>query len=206
MVWLAHGTKKSRRTDPRLFQPVVLTLLAPEEKAFPLATTADLKRLKTLQLERITTEAWKQDAVLTTLDMEWLLQISPGMLRGILDAYFEQFGIILPTAGTVLDMGRTLTHKKIVVELSLDGLNTQEIARRIYHTPEAVDNYLRLFERVLVLTFYKVPESVLPRVTGYSKRLLDEHLELVKKHFPTQETLAEYLGQKGVQLEKKSTG
>ncbi len=31
LVWLAHGTKKSRRTDPRLFQPVVLTLLAPEE-------------------------------------------------------------------------------------------------------------------------------------------------------------------------------
>jgi len=96
MVWLAHGTKKSRRTDPKLFQP----------KELPLATTEDLKRLKTIQLERITTEAWKQDAVLTTLDMEWILQISPAMLRSLLEAYFEQFGIILPTAGTVLDMGR----------------------------------------------------------------------------------------------------
>ncbi|MGI9953304.1 DUF1670 domain-containing protein [Moorellaceae bacterium AZ2] len=47
--------------------------------------------------------------------------------------------------------GRTLTHKALVVEMALEGLTTQEIARRIYHTPEAVDNYLRLFDRVLLL-------------------------------------------------------
>jgi hypothetical protein len=206
MVWLAHGTKKSRRTDPALFQPIVLTLLMPEEQMLPLFTMADLKRFKTLQLERITTEAWKQDAVLTTLDMEWILNIPSSMLRGILEAYFEHFGIILPTAGTVLDMGRTLTHKKIVVQLSLEGLSTQEISRRIYHTPEAVDNYLRLFERVLLLKYYKVPVAVLPRVTGYGRSLLQEHLELVEKHFPTEEALAEYLGQRGVKLEKNSSG
>lgn len=206
MVWLAHGTKKSKRTDPGLFQPVVLTLLSPEDKELPLATTADLKRLKTIQLERITTEAWKQDAVLTTVDMEWILQVSPAMLRGILEAYFEQFGVLLPTAGTVLDMGRTLTHKKIVVAMALSGLSTQEISRRIYHTPEAVDNYLRLFEKVLLLKYYGVPVSALPRVTGYSSRLLNEHLELVEKHFPTEEELVNYLGQRGIQLEKNSSG
>ena len=206
MVWLAHGTKKSRRTDPRLFQPIVLTLLAPEDKELPLETTADLKRLKVIQLERITTEAWQQDGVLTTLDMEWILQVSTAMLRGILEAYFEHFGIILPTAGTVLDMGRTLTHKKIVVQFALEGLSTQEIARRIYHTPEAVDNYLRLFERVLLLKYYGVSESALSRVTGYSKSLLQEHLELVEKHFPTEEALEQYLGQRGIQLEKNSSG
>ena len=58
------------------------------------------KRLKTIQLKRITNEVWKQDAVLTALDMEWLLQTSPAMLRGILEAYFENFAIFLPTAGT----------------------------------------------------------------------------------------------------------
>ncbi len=206
IVWLAHGTKKTRRTDPSLFQPVVLTLLTPDEHSMPFLTTEDLKRLKTLQLERITTEAWKQDAVLTTLDMEWILNISPSMLRGLLEAYHEQFGIILPTAGTVLDMGRTLTHKKIVVQLSLEGLSTQEISRRIYHTPEAVDNYLRLFERVLLLKYYQVPMSALPRVTGYGRSLLQEHLDLVEKHFPSEEMLAEYLGQRGVKLERNTSG
>jgi len=93
-----------------------------------------------------------------------------------------------------------------VVELSLSGLSTQEIAARIYHTPVAVDNYLRLFERVLLLKHYRFPVSVMPRVTGYSKSLLDEHLKLVDKHFSTEEALAEYLGQRGIKLEDISTG
>jgi len=204
LVWLAHGTRKFRRTDPRLFQPVVLTILTPEEQECSLNTVTDLKRLKLRQIERITAEAWRQDGVLTTLDMEWLLGISPSMIRQLLEAYHERFGIILPTAGTVLDMGRTLTHKAIVVEMALDGLTTQEIARRIYHTPEAVDNYLRLFDRVLLLKYYRVPVSAMPRITGHSPRLLEEHLSLVAKHFPDEESLVRYIAQRGIKLEMSS--
>jgi DNA-binding NarL/FixJ family response regulator len=88
------------------------------------------------------------------LDLEWLLNLNGATLRQLLAAYQEHFGVLLPTAGTVLDMGRTLTHKTIVVEMSLEGLSTQQIAKRIFHTPEAVDNYLRLFDRVLVLRYF----------------------------------------------------
>ncbi|MEW6540405.1 MAG: DUF1670 domain-containing protein [Bacillota bacterium] len=204
MVWLAHGTRKTRRTDPRLFAPVILTLLAPEELESAPANRVELKQLKTRQIERLTTEAWRQDGVPTSLDLEWILGISPTLIRELLEAYQERFGVLLPTAGTVLDMGRTLTHKTIVVELALSGLTTQEIARRIYHTPEAVDNYLRLFERVLLLRYYKLPVSVMIRVTGHGKALLEEHLALVEKHFPNEEALVTYLGQRDVTLEKSS--
>lgn len=104
----------------------------------------------------------------------------------------------------MLDMGRTLTHKTLVVEMALQGLTTQEIARRIYHTPEAVDNYLRLFDRVLLLCYYQVPVSAMPRITGHSHGLLEEHLNLVKKHFPNMEAMEAYLGKRGVRLEKSS--
>lgn len=59
-----------------------------------------------------------------------------GMLRGILEGYFECSVIFLPKAGTVLDRGRTLTHRKIVAQLALKGLSTREFSRWIYHTPE----------------------------------------------------------------------
>lgn len=204
LVWLAHGTKKTRRTDPRLFQPVVLTLLTPEEMQWPLKTIADLKKLKMRQIERLTAEAWQQDGVLTTLDMEWILGISPNLIRQLLEAYHERFGILLPTAGTVLDMGRTLTHKALVVEMALEGLTTQEIARRIYHTPEAVDNYLKLFDRVLLLRYYRVPVSAMMRITGHSQGLLNEHLALVDKHFPNEEALVNFINSRGIKLEKSS--
>jgi len=170
----------------------------------PLANRVDLKRLKVRQIERLTTEAWRQDGVLTNLDLEWILGISPTLIRELLEAYQERFGALLPTAGTVLDMGRTLTHKTIVVEMALSGLTTQEIARRIYHTPEAVDNYLRLFDRVLLLRYYKLPVSVMMRVTGHGKALLEEHLTLVEKHFPNDQAMDAYLGKRGITLEKSS--
>jgi hypothetical protein len=204
LVWLAHGTKKSRRTDPRLFSPVILTLFTGKEQDMPLKSRSDLKKLKLSQIERITAEAWRQDGVLTTVDLEWILGIPPTLIRELLEEYQEHFGIILPTAGTVLDMGRTLTHKALVVEMALEGMITQEIARRIYHTPEAVDNYLRLFDRVLLLCYYQVPIPAMPRITGHSKGLLDEHLALVNKHFPSKEAMESYLGNRGVKLVQSS--
>ncbi len=41
-------------------------------------------------------------------------------------------------------------------------------------------------------------------ISGLS--LPQEHLELVEKHFPTEEALTEYLGQKGIQSEKNTSG
>ncbi|MGE5572607.1 MAG: DUF1670 domain-containing protein [Bacteroidota bacterium] len=138
--------------------------------------------------------------MLTSSDIEWLTGSNASTIRQLLEAYQERFGVILPTAGTILGMGRTLTHKKIVVEMSLSGLTTQEIARRIYHTTEAVDAYLRAFERVLLLRYYRVPMSAMVRITGHSQSLISEHIALAEKHLPTTESLAAYLTSRGVDL------
>lgn len=130
VVWLARGTRKSRKSDPQLFVPVVLTLMAPGEQEVSVRHRGEYKELKLRQIERMTTEAWRQDGVLTNLDVEWLTGLAPTTIRELLEAYQERFGIILPTAGTVLDMGRTLTHKKLVVEMALGGIPPQTSCRR----------------------------------------------------------------------------
>ena len=145
MVWFAHGTRRAGRRDPKLLRPVVLTLVGMEEKDLNITHQGELKALRVGQIERKSTEAWQQDAVLTNIDMEWLTGLASSMTRTLLEACNQRFGIILPTAGTVLDMGRTLPHKKLVVELSLQGRTTKEISRRINHTEQAVDAYLRSF-------------------------------------------------------------
>jgi hypothetical protein len=202
LVWLVYSTRRVKRGQGRLLAPVILTLLTAEEQGWQLASRGDLKLLKVRQIERITAEAWQQDGVLTMLDLEWLLNVNGAFLRQLLTAYQERFGVLLPTAGTVLDMGRTLTHKTIVVEMALEGLSTQQIARRIFHTPEAVDNYLRLFDRVLVLRFFGMPPHLMRQVTGHSLALINEHLALAKKHFPSEKDLVDYLTNRGVELEK----
>jgi hypothetical protein len=202
VVWLAYSTRRLKRGQGRLLVPVVLTLLTLDEQNMGFQTRGELKNLKVRQIERLTAEAWRQDGVLTMLDLELLLNLNGATLRQLLAAYQEHFGVLLPTAGTVLDMGRTLTHKTIVVEMSLEGLSTQQIARRIFHTPEAVDNYLRLFDRVLVLRYFKMPPKLMRQVTGHSLALINEHLALAEKHFPSEKDLVEYLTNRGVELEK----
>lgn len=201
-VWLVYSTRRAKRGRSRLLVPVVLTLLTADEQSLKLTNRGEYKSLKVRQIERITAEAWQQDGVLTMLDLEWLLNVNGAFLRQLLSAYQENFGVILPTAGTVLDMGRTLTHKTIVVEMSLEGLSTQQIARRIFHTPEAVDNYLRLFDRVLVLQYFGMPPHLMRQVTGHSLALIKEHLALAEKHFPSKKDLVDYLTNRGVELEK----
>ncbi len=200
-VWLVYSSQSRKRGAKRLFVPAVLTLLSLDEQTLKFSNRGDYKALKIAQIERITTETWQQGGALTMLDLELLLNLNGAALREFLNAYQENFGVLLPTAGTVLDMGRTLTHKKIVVEMSLEGLSTQQIARKIFHTPEAVDQYLRLFDRVLVLYHYGLPINLIRQVTGHSLALIKEHLALVNKHFPTKQGLVEYLSNRGVELE-----
>ena len=200
-VWLTHSTQRSRKRGPRLLVPVILTLLKYEEQEKAIQHRGEFKAFKLRQIERITSEAWRQGGVLTNTDTEWILGISPNMVREILEGYQEKFGIILPTAGTILDMGRTLTHKKIVVELHLQGMTTKQIAQRIYHSPEAVDLYLKTFDRLLVLRYYGMPLMAIQKVLGHGKKLIKEHLELADKYFPTQEALAKHLKTRGIVLE-----
>jgi len=59
------------------------------------------------------------------LDLDLLLNLNGAALREFLNTYQDYFGVLLPTAGMVLDMmGRNLTHKKIVAERLLEGLST----------------------------------------------------------------------------------
>ncbi len=203
-VWLTYSTRRSRNRGPRLLVPVILTLLSYEEQEKEIQHRGEFKALKVRQIERITSEAWMQGGVLSNADTEWTLGISPNMLRSILEAYQEKFGIILPTAGTILDMGRTLTHKKIVVELHLKGMTIKQIAQRIYHSPEAIDLYLKTFDRLLILRYYRMPLVAIQKVLGHGKKLIEEHLERADKYFPTAEALAEHLKTRGIFLENLS--
>jgi len=202
LVWFAYSTKNRRRGGPKLFVPVVLTLLTAEEQKLNISHSGKFKALKIHQIERITTEAWQQNAVLTASDLEWLLGISSAMLRSLLEAYQEKFGVVLPTAGTVLDMGRTLTHKKLVIEMSLNGMTTNEIANHVFHSAQSVDAYLKTFDKLLVLRYYRMPYSAIMRVLGHSRKLIEEHMAIADKHFPTEEELASYLEGRGIALEK----
>jgi len=78
-------------------------------------------------------------------------------------------------------MGCFPTHKAAIVRLYLQGMLTPDIARRTFHSKEAVDRYIRGFERVRLLAS-KFAFEELPLLTGKPASLVDQYLKLVEEH------------------------
>jgi len=112
-----------------------------------------------------------------------LLNRSSVYIRDLLDIYKDTYQMWLPTAGTILDMGRCTTHKKEAVELSLKGYNTTNIARNLFHTEEAIDRYLNHFYKVSLLHLkLEAQKKTICYLLDSSKTLVDEYLELINKY------------------------
>ncbi len=51
------------------------------------------------------------------MDLQWIFHISVRKISELIRRAQKENTIIVPTPGTVLDAGRSMTHKDIVVEL-----------------------------------------------------------------------------------------
>lgn len=188
------------RTRFRRLAPVILTVWAPgEQTKEPPPTEPYLKALQR-RIVRVCFEAYRQDGLLTQMDLQWIFQISSARVSELIRSFQKEHGIIVPTPGTVLDAGRSMTHKDIVVHLHLAGYSVMEIAKRTYHSPRAVDNYIGTFEAVLILYLFDVPLHLMARVLGRGHNLIREHLNLVQETFGDGETVRAYLQGKGVKV------
>jgi hypothetical protein len=63
----------------------------------------------------------------------------------------KMLACLLPTRGSIHDMGPTLTHKKIILQkLIFEAKNVQTVCRETDHSPEAVLRYTNNFKQVLM--------------------------------------------------------
>lgn len=186
VIWLARSSEYKPRwgeSTADYLQPVVISLYTPEELGQPPTSKERLKKEEIERLARITSEAYLQDGVFTMIDLVMLLNRSSVYIKKLIDIYKETYQMWLPTAGTILDMGRCTTHKKEAVELNLKGYNTTSIARNLFHTEEAIDRYLSQFHKVSLLHLeLEASKRTICYLLGTSKTLVDEYIDLVNKY------------------------
>jgi hypothetical protein len=156
--------------------PVRLSIVADEDYE---ALGQDLSSAarRELRVRRLVHEAYDQGALLSGLDVAVLIGCSPGSVSNTAKA-LRQRGEILPLRGYLEDMGSWPTHKAAIVRLYLEGLTTPDIAARTYHSKEAVDRYLKGFERVRLLA-PKFAREELPLLTGMLPTVISQYLELI---------------------------
>ncbi len=207
IVWNAISAK-DRQQDSfyNMFRrqvPVILTFYTPEELLFFSQPNIDLGLVDQMHKRRITRmcfEAYHQGGLLSTLDLQMLILRSTATVSRLINEFEHEYNIIIPTPGSIKDAGRKFTHKRIVIDLHLQGYLSKEVARKTYHSGTSVDRYIDGFLRVMALELFNVPPKLIARTTHMGLPLVEEYLSIIHEHFTDKEVLQNHLREHGIAI------
>jgi len=135
------------------------------------------------RLARLVKSAWEQDGMLSQAELCVLMNRSLTTMRKYVAEYEARHpDDPLPLKGYILDQGSRPTHKGIILNLYEQGVDPTDIAQRTNHGLDAVDRYIKAYERVKGLYKKGLGGAEIQKATGLSKKVVDAYLS-VAKHF-----------------------
>jgi hypothetical protein len=158
---------------------VTLTLDAGEED-LQIRKEQGVVGLRQHRLERVCTEAFQQGGLLTIEDLAYRL-FNCGQRTLLRDlAQLRAQGIILPLRSTIKDMGRSISHRAMIVEQWLKGKEYSEISRTTHHSVAAVKNYIQKFKRVIGLAEQGFDVHTIGFLVKLSPPLVEQYYQLYR--------------------------
>ena len=107
--------------------------------------------LRRLRMQRMAIEAFQQGGLLTLEDLaNRLFNCGQRTLSRDLDILRGE-GVVLPLRSIIKDMGRSISHRSLIVGEWLLGKEYSEISYSTNHSVPAVQNYISKFKRVIAL-------------------------------------------------------
>lgn len=170
--------KNARKTH---MVPITLTLVSKEDLEMRLEGYSN-GEIREKRIVRMFNEAYQQDTVLPNGDVAILIGVSPTTVSKHAREFMERENVIVPTRGTIHDLGMATTHKKVIIRLYLDGHLTPAIKKITNHSEEAIDRYIRDFEKVRLLREKDV--EYIHKATGMGKWLVKKYLEMLDELDP----------------------
>jgi len=137
-----------------------------------------------IRIERLTKSAKKQGALLTVEELAAILNRSTVTISKRIQEYHEKNDDILPLKGYILDMGRGTTHKRVILELYEKGTAPPDIARKTEHSLEAVDRYIKDYERVKFLVRRGIDTTQIQHMTGRGGSVIKQYIKVIKRFYP----------------------
>jgi len=122
--------------------------------------------------------------LLSQADLSLILNRSIRTVRRCIQEHFEQTGELLPIKGYVLDRGSEPTHKGVILHLYEAGMTPPDIARATGHSLEAVDRYIKDYERVKVLLGKELTVKEISHAIGRGERTVLQYREIVLEFHP----------------------
>lgn len=183
VVWYAVDVNEKAGYGKRLedckMRPVVLDLIHQSDIDDYFEGIAKRVRQKKITA-RLFKQAYDQSGVMTIADVSTIMRLSPNTISKYIKEYQYENHTVVPHRGTIHDLGRTLTHKRIICEKHLkEGKSIEQTARETYHSPQAVSRYVNDFNRVReCLKAGWSPEKI-SYATGLSQALTKEYVDLM---------------------------
>jgi hypothetical protein len=183
-LWIAVAVddppQRGKLIENTRLVPVVLDLVTAEdlEEAVNKCVRINTRPKKVLRLFR---QAYDQGGLLTEADVSLLLHIPPNQISRIVLKHEREAGQIIPRRGTIHDMGRSITHKRIICYKRLvEKKTTSQVAAETYHSPQEVEYYVQNLRRVQLCLQAGMSEEDIVAATGRSLSLVREYLELIR--------------------------
>lgn len=135
-------------------------------------------RLRQHRLQRICNEAFMQGGLLTVEDIaNRIFCCGERTIVRDLQELREQ-GVFVPLRSTIKDMGRTLSHRSLIVGKWVQGHEYSEIARETNHSVSAVSNYVHKFKQAVALMKDGYDVHTIAFLVKVSKRLAEEYIDI----------------------------
>jgi hypothetical protein len=152
-----------------------------DKEDLPIKKEQGIIALRQHRLSRISTEAFMQGGLLTVEDIANRIFCcgERTIIRDLKD--LRQQGIFVPLRSTIKDMGRTLSHRSLIIKEWVKGSEYTDISRKTNHSVKAINNYVRKFKQVAALMNDGYDVHTIAFLTKISKHLAEEYVD-IKAH------------------------
>lgn len=134
--------------------------------------------LRRHRIQRICQEALNQGGLLTVEDLAYRI-FNCGQRTICRDLqYFRDRGILIPLRSTIKDIGRTLSHRVLIIKQWAKGKEYSEISRDTCHSVKAVQNYVDKFKRAIALYHEGYNGAKISFLLRISTELIDQYIDL----------------------------
>jgi hypothetical protein len=141
-------------------------------------------------MARLVKSAWEQGGMLSQAELCVLMNRSLTTMRKYIAEYEAMYpDDPLPLKGYILDQGSRPTHKVMILNLYEQGVDPTDIAQRTNHGLDAVDRYIKAYERVKGLYRKGMSAPEIQKSTGFSQKLVNAYLSIVKHFHPEKEKI-----------------
>lgn len=169
-----------KRLEQCRLQPVVIDAIHESDIQDILNGIARGERNRKIAV-RLFKQAYDQSGVMSCADVGSIMGLSGSTVAHYVRTHEKQTGEVVPRRGTIHDLGRSMTHKKVICRKHLmEGKSIEQTARDTNHSPGSVARYTNDFKRVreCLKAGWSVEKTAY--TTGMSKSVTSEYFEMME--------------------------